>query len=103
MEKKFLTVKDLAKRWNCSEGAIREHIRNGIISPSNVPITNRFDPDYIAEIEGTKLEKFSPLLKRRMERDIEELKKENEELKSILIEQAQLGIKCMQYIGERIK
>ena len=96
------TIKDLAKRWKCHEETIRENIRNGVLTPcNNLPVKNRFSKRYIEELEGVEIERFSPLLKRKMEREIEQLKRENEELKSILIEQVQLGTKCMQYINNR--
>ncbi|MGG7176228.1 histidine kinase [Clostridium paraputrificum] len=96
----LLTIKDLAKRWKCHEETIRENIRQGIISPcKNVPIKNRFSPSYILEIEGVELERFSPILKKRMEKEIDKLKKENKELKQILVEQASLGTRCMQFLN----
>ena len=39
---------------------------------------------HILELEGVKLEKFSPLLKRKMERELEELREENQRLKKII-------------------
>jgi len=39
---------------------------------------------HILELEGVKLEQFSPLLKRRMERELEELREENQRLKKII-------------------
>ncbi|WP_242854448.1 hypothetical protein [Oxobacter pfennigii] len=44
----------------------------------------RFHPDYIAELEGVKLDKFSPLERRNLERQIEELKVRVEKAESAL-------------------
>lgn len=82
---KLLTQQDLAKRWQVSVKTIINYRLDGIISPvKGLPRAIRFTPEHIAEVEGVKLEKFSPLERRRMERELNELKKENDILKSIL-------------------
>jgi len=43
-----------------------------------------FHPQYIAKLEGVEIERFSPLEKKRLERENEELKQQNEHLKGIL-------------------
>lgn len=81
---KLLTQKDLAERWQVSVKAIESYRQQGLITPVEGLPSIRFNPQHIAELEGTKLEKFSPLERRRMEREIEALKQENERLKGIL-------------------
>ena len=84
MENKLLTQKELAERWQVTEESIRNWRNEGIIQPAKgVPII-RFTMQHILELEGVKLEQFSPLLKRRMEREIEELQDENQKLKRII-------------------
>lgn len=81
---KLLTQKDLAERWQVSIKAIESYRQQGIITPVEGIPSIRFNPQHIAELEGTKLERFSPLERRRMERELEQLKQENEKLKGIL-------------------
>ncbi|MCW6124730.1 histidine kinase [Clostridium sporogenes] len=81
---KLLTQKDLAERWQVSIKAIESYRQQGIITPVEGLPSIRFNPQHIAELEGTKLERFSPLERRRMEREMESLKQENEKLKGIL-------------------
>ena len=81
---KLLSQKDLAERWQVSEESIRNWRNEGIIQAAKgVPVI-RFTMQHILELEGVKLEKFSPLLKRKMEREIEELTAENQKLKKII-------------------
>ena len=84
MENKLLTQKDLAERWQVTEESIRNWRNEGIIQTAKgVPVI-RFTMQHILELEGVKLEQFSPLLKRRMERELEELREENQRLKKII-------------------
>ncbi len=70
----LLTKKDLAEKWQVSMPTIDNYISDGIITPiKNIP-SIRFNPQYIAELEGVKLEKHSPLEWRRMERALEHWK-----------------------------
>lgn len=81
---KLLTQKDLADRWQVSVKAIESYRQQGIIIPVEGIPSIRFNPQQIAELEGTKLERFSPLERKRMERELEKLKQENQQLKNIL-------------------
>ncbi|NEZ96973.1 histidine kinase [Clostridium botulinum] len=81
---KLLTQKDLAERWQVSVKAIESYRQQGIITPVEGIPSIRFNPQDIAKLEGTKLEKFSPLERRRMEKELEQLRQENEKLKGIL-------------------
>ena len=81
---KLLSQKDLAERWQVTEESIRNWRNQGIIQPvKGLPVI-RFTMQHILELEGVKLEQFSPLLKRRMERELEELREENQRLKKII-------------------
>lgn len=82
--KDLLTQSELAQRWQVTEESIRNWRNEGIIQPAKGLPVIRFTMQHILELEGIKLEKFSPLLKRRMEREIEELTAENQKLKKIL-------------------
>lgn len=71
---KLLTKKDLAEKWQMSEQSIDDYRAKGIITAVKGLASIRFAPQHIAEIEGVKLERFSPLERRRLEREIETLK-----------------------------
>lgn len=81
---KLLTKKDLADRWQVSENAIDKWRREGILSPAKGVPAIRFSQEYIAQLEGTTLERFSPLEKRKLEAQLEKLKKENDQLRGVL-------------------
>ena len=81
---KLLTQKDLAKRWQVTEATIKNWRDEGILQPvKGLPVI-RFTEQYVSELEGVKLERFSPLEKKRMEKRLEELERENNELKGII-------------------
>ncbi|ACA46394.1 histidine kinase [Clostridium botulinum] len=84
MDNKLLTQKDLSERWQVSVKAIESYRQQGLITSVEGLPSIRFNPQHIAELEGTKLERFSPLERRRMERELEQIKQENEKLKGIL-------------------
>lgn len=84
MADKLLTRQDLADRWQVSLRTIDDYKKDGIIQPvKGIPAT-RFTEQHILELEGVKLDRMSPLERRRLEADIEKLKNENIKLKSIL-------------------
>lgn len=72
---KLLTKKDLAERWQVTTKTVENWIKDGVLTPcSKIPGNVRFTEQYIAELEGTKIEKFSPLEKKRLEKELEEWK-----------------------------
>ncbi|MBU6134907.1 histidine kinase [Clostridium tertium] len=81
---KLLSVKELAKRWDKDESTIRRYINDRILTPCSGVPGNMFHPKYIAELEGVELEKFSPLEKRRLEKENEEFRTKYENIKKIL-------------------
>lgn len=82
--RKLLTEQDLADRWGVAKTSIANWRKEGLIQTAKgVPVI-RFTPEHIAELEGVELKQFSPLLKRRMEREMEDLRRENRKLKEIL-------------------
>jgi DNA-binding transcriptional MerR regulator len=81
---KLLTQQDLADRWQVSIRAIENWRKEGILQPAKGVPAIRFSPEYIAELEGMELKATSPLQVKRLEREIEGLRKENEELKGII-------------------
>lgn len=86
MDHKLLTKKDLAERWQVSEETIDRYRKEGIITPINALPAVRFNLEHIMELEGTKLERFSPLEKRRLERELQSMKTENEKMQRALAE-----------------
>lgn len=84
MGDKLLTQKDLAERWQVTVDTITNWRKEGILQPVEGLPAIRFHPKHITELEGVKLEKISPLYVRKLERELEKIKKENDELKGIL-------------------
>jgi len=80
----LLTKKDLATRWQVNEKTIDAWRKEGVVTPCKGIPAIRFSEQHIAELEGIKLERFSPLERRKMENEIEKLKIENEKLKGVL-------------------
>lgn len=81
---KLLTQQDLAERWQVTVRAIENWRKEGVIQPAKGVPAIRFHPDYIAELEGVELKKTSPLQVKRLEKELEEVKKERDELKGII-------------------
>lgn len=81
---KLLTVKNLANRWSKDEGTIRRYIAEGTLTPCEGVPGVMFHPKYISELEGVEVERFSPLEKRRLERENEELRAKYDNLKKVL-------------------
>lgn len=99
---KLLTVKDLAARWQCSERAIREYVSEGTITPCKGVPGVKFHPKHIEKLEGVEIERFSPLEKRRLEKENEELKElvklQSEQLRKI----AMLGTESLSVLQKCI-
>lgn len=88
---KLLTKKDLADRWQVTEASIDNWRKNGVIPQcKGLPII-RFSLEQIQELEGIQLDRYSPLLRRKHELEIERLQaelqkkdKKIEELKAVI-------------------
>lgn len=84
-EKVLITKKELAERWGVTTKYIDDLRREGILQTvKGIPII-RFNIQYIKELEETKIEKYSPVEFRRLERELKETKEELKVLKEILI------------------
>lgn len=82
--KAVLTQQELAYRWGVTVKALTDWRNANVISPiTGIPVI-RFSKEYIEELEGVTIEKFSPLERKRMEIELEKLKHQNGELKKIL-------------------
>ena len=97
MEENLLSKKELAARWGVNPKTIDRWVADGVISPCKKIPAIRFSPQHIAELEGVPLERFSPLLKRKMEGEIEELRRENVLLKQTLNNMVSAGLKVINY------
>lgn len=83
-EIKLLTVAELSIRWQRDEATIRRYVREGTLTPCEGVPGMMFHPEYISKLEGVELERFSPLEKRRLERELESATIENKRLKEII-------------------
>lgn len=86
---KLLTKQDLAKRWDVTTVTIDRWVSDGVISPVKGIPSIRFNPEHVMKLEGTEISKLSPLERKKLlneiedlKRDKQELKKENEDLKN---------------------
>lgn len=94
-QEQLLTVNDLAKKWKKDERTIRKYIADGTIAPCKGVPGVLFHPKYIAELEGVELEKFTQIQRKKMQNEIDILKKENEELKNLLREYQVINLKSL--------
>lgn len=83
MERLF-TQQDLAERWKVDVSTIKNWRQDGILTPAKGIPAIRFTEQHILELEGVKLEKISPIMYRRLEREKEELEEEVTRLKQII-------------------
>lgn len=82
MDEQLLTMADLARRWQVHPTTIRNWINEGKLDPiKHLLPTVRFHPDYIRQIEEVTPGKMSFVERRKLKNEIEQLQKENEELK----------------------
>ncbi len=77
---KLLTKKDLAKRFQVSTTTIGRWVDDGIIPYVKGLPSLRFRLEDILKLEGTEISKLSPLERKRLLKEIEQLKREKEEL-----------------------
>ena len=82
MQNKLLTQQDLADRWQVEVRTIENYRKSGILQPVKGIPAIRFTEQHVLELEGIKLDKMSPLERRRLEHEINELELEIEKLKS---------------------
>lgn len=102
MEEKLLSVKDLSIRWQKDEGTIRRYVKEGILTPCKGVPGMMFHVSYISKLEGVELERLSPIEKRRMEREIESLKKQVETLSEVLREYQLISVKGLNLLTQNL-
>jgi len=71
---KLLTQKDVAERWQLTVRAVENCRKAGTITAVKGVPGIRFNLQHIEALEGTKLDRFSPIERRKLEREIEALK-----------------------------
>ncbi len=91
----LLSVNDLAKKWQKDERTIRKYIAYGTITACKGVTGVMFHPKYITELEGIEFEKFTQLERKKIQNENNALKKENEELKSLLREYQTINLKSL--------
>lgn len=95
MNEKLISIKDLSIRWGKDEGTIRRYVKEGTLTPCSGVPGMMFHPSYIAKLEDVEMERFSPLEKRRMEREIEILNQKVNSLSEILREYQMINVKSL--------
>lgn len=81
---KLLTQQNLAERWQVDVSTIKNWRQDGIIQQAKGIPAIRFTEQHILELEGVKLDKLSPLERRRLEREIKELEIQNQKMRGII-------------------
>lgn len=71
---KLLTQQDIAERWQLTVRAVENCRKAGIITAVKGVPGIRFNLQHIEALEGTKLDRFSPIERKKLEREIEVLK-----------------------------
>lgn len=84
-EKTLITKKELAERWGVTPKCIDDWRREGILETVKGIPTPRFNIQYIMELEETKLDKYSPLEFKALQKELKETKAELDKFKEILI------------------
>lgn len=83
--KTVLTKVELAERWSVDKRTIDKWEAEKIVQRVEGIPAPRYSIEHIEKIEGIKnLNQFSPLERRRLESELEKIRKENEILKEIL-------------------
>ena len=80
MEKTLLSKKELADWWSISISTLDRRIKEGTIKPIKGHKVPRFNIYDVLKAEGADVSKMSPFERRRLEREIEELKEERDKL-----------------------
>lgn len=81
---KLLTQRELAEKWQVSIRAIEKWRQQGVLEPCKGIPAIRFSQEHIAELEGIEKKPVSPLRVKQLERQLEQARKEIEELRGAL-------------------
>jgi hypothetical protein len=85
LDNKLLTKKDLAERWQVDERTVDRYREEKIITPvKNLPCI-RFNLQHILAVEETQFDKFSPMERRRLEKELEYWKQRAERAENALV------------------
>lgn len=80
----FLTKKEIAERWKCSESAINQMIAEGKLKPSRKIPGIKFPASQILRIEEAEPVEISRVKIKQLTTEITKLTAENDELKKTL-------------------
>lgn len=95
MEKTLLSREDLAQRWGVNVRTIIKYEQDGIITRNpNLP-TPRYSIFEINKLDGIELNRLSPIERKRLEKELEEVTRERDQLKSIITEMNMVMTKAM--------
>lgn len=97
----FYTKEELSKRWKCSIKTVEDRARKGIIKPSRKLPGWLVSREQVLKAEETEFNPLSPFEKRRMEKEINDQKKEIEYLKGIVNKLTATSLEVMAEIKRR--
>jgi len=81
---RLLTKKDVAEFMQVSPQTVDEYIKKGVITPVKKLDCIRFNQQHIEDMAGTKIERFSPIERKRLERERDDWKIKYETLKGCI-------------------
>ncbi|MBK5243354.1 histidine kinase [Clostridium sp.] len=84
----LLTQKNIADRWQLTVRAVENCRKAGVITAVKGVPGIRFNLHHIEAIEDTKPDRFSPLERRKLEREIDQLKQKlaiYEDVRAVLL------------------
>jgi predicted site-specific integrase-resolvase len=81
---RLLTKKDVAQFLQITPQTVDEYVKRGVITPVKKLDCIRFNSQHIEEIAETKIERFSPIERKRIEKERDEWKTKYEELKGCI-------------------
>jgi len=99
LEQTLLSREELARRWNVTVTTIINYENSGVITRNPKIPTPRYSLQEIAKLEGTDLNPMSPMEKRRLQKEIEDLNKKLERQSEQLRKYASLGIESMSLLS----
>lgn len=102
MQQILLSREDVAKRWGVTTSTIINYENDGIITRIPDIPTPRYNLAEIQKLEGTELNAFSPLERKKLERENRELKEIINRQNELLRKYSALGVETINFMTNSI-
>lgn len=90
-EKTLISREELAQRWDITTRTVINYEQEGVITRIPGIPAPRYNMQEILKLEGAELNPLSPMERRRLEKEIEQVKKERDLYKS-KVENAKIAL-----------